>query len=107
MNEAAATPLAIDVGCRNHMLWRCDVTPSFSACAVERILEAGAKDVGPPGIPALRMFEHPDAGHRIVFVERTARVQLRLDALTPHAKREAAARALYDWLVDALMRGAS
>lgn len=105
MNESAVTPLTIDVGCRNRMLWRCDVAPRLSACAADRILGAGAKDVGPAGIPALRMFEHPRLGHRIVYVARTSRVQLRLDALTPHDDREAAAQALYVWLIDALTRG--
>ncbi len=106
MTSLVATPPTPDRGCRNRILWRCGLSPDLTPEEfVERVLAAGARDVGPPGIPSLRMFEPPAAAHRLVFVPRTSRLQLRLDALTPQDTREDAARALHAWLVEVLTRG--
>ncbi|MEQ8276548.1 MAG: hypothetical protein RMA76_19935 [Deltaproteobacteria bacterium] len=106
MTSLVATPPTPDRGCRNQILWECGLSPTLHAeDFVARVLAAGARDVGPPGIPSLRMFEAPEGGHRLVFVPRTSRLQLRLDAMTPQGTRVDAARALHAWLVEVLTRG--
>jgi hypothetical protein len=84
-----------DVGCRHDLLWRCDLAPRHAAGLVPALLAAGFRDATPCAADRLRVLEQPGAGHRIVVVARTGRVQVRLDALTPAHERVGEARRLF------------
>jgi hypothetical protein len=88
-----------DSGCRANLLWRCDLRAPDDA---PRLLEA-AEALGFARVPgASRMgvavVESAQTGHRVVVVLRTGRVQVRLDALTPHEARVDQAHAVFEQL---------
>lgn len=100
--------LVPDVGCRRQMLWRTSLDSSFGAPLFCRaVVEAGLRDVGPARPTLVATFEEVHTGHRLVFVPRTGRIQLRLGALTPHAQRRDAAHRFYGWICDTLVEVAS
>lgn len=87
-------PLIRDFCCRANMLWgtKLDSTveePSFLAALGDHGFSQA-----PGVIPGLHVLDH-QSGHRLVYVTRTGRLQLRLDPLTRHEERVAAAHELY------------
>lgn len=94
-----AEGLARDIGCRADLLWRCDLLDAAQTAAwVELATAAEFSSVPGSSRLGVAVFEDPQSGHRIVVVLRTGRVQIRLDAMTPKAKRVSQARVLFERL---------
>lgn len=100
----ALAPLRRDFCCRKNMLWATSLSTEFaSEPFIEALERRGFRSVQDgPRIGGLAIFEHGETGHRVVYVARTGRMQIRLDPLTSHDDRAAAAEYLYEQL-----RGAS
>lgn len=85
-----------DVGCRANLLWRCDlVRAERSAAFAQAVTTRGFAAVPEATRLGLAVFEERQTGHRLVVVLRTGRVQVRLDAMTPHETRVDEARRLF------------
>lgn len=85
------------------MLWATSLAQSVSANAfVEALGRHGFQPAtGAPPIGGLRVFEHGETGHRVIYVARTGRIQIRLDPLTSHDDRTRAAEVLYEHILAA------
>ena len=98
MTEPLA-PLTRDVGCRKDMMWATRLNPAVPVAELLAGLEREGFGKGAGAIPGrLAVFDQSDTGHRVIFVPRTGRIQIRLDALTRHEERVEAARVVYDIL---------
>ena len=78
-------------------MWRCDLaeaarTPAF----VDAVVASGFSRVSER--MGVSVLEQDGSGHRVIVVLRSGRVQVRLDALTPHETRIEAAQRLYERL---------
>lgn len=97
-------PLTRDVGCRKDMMWATKLEcatqqPAAAVADFLRALERHGFTAGAGGIPGrLVVYDHDTTGHRIVIVEQSGRIQIRLDALTRHEARPKSARAIYQIL---------
>lgn len=107
------TAIEVDAGCRNQMLWRCDLVEALPTAALVSALgdPALGNDVfhdTSQSVPGLLVIVQQRAtGHQIVFVPRTGRLQIRLDGLTPVEERESAAAELYEVLRRACVKAAA
>lgn len=93
--SAPISPLHKDVACRKNLLWGTELDHSVSAEHFIEALELRGFTIGHGAIPGLAILDH-ESGHRVVFIARTGRIQLRLDALTTHEQRIPAAEQLYE-----------
>jgi hypothetical protein len=96
-------PIAVlrrDVCCRKNMLWATSLDKSVSHEAFARALEqvGFVRAAGASPIAGLSVFDHGDTGHRVIYVARTGRIQIRLDPLTSHEDRARAAEQIYELL---------
>jgi hypothetical protein len=101
--EPRVEPLAElrrDFCCRKNMLWATALGQGVSEQAFIQALERHGftRAAGASPIAGLSMFEHGTTGHRVVYVARTGRIQIRLDPLTSHEDRTQAAEQLYELL---------
>jgi hypothetical protein len=110
-DASACEPIAAlrrDFCCRKNMLWATSLEKGISEQAFARALErqgfVRAAEASP--IAGLSVFDHGNTGHRVVYVARTGRIQIRLDPLTSHEDRTHAAEQLYE-LLRAASRAAS
>jgi hypothetical protein len=99
----ACEPIAAlrrDFCCRKNMLWATSLEKGISEGAFARALERHGfvRAAGASPIAGLSMFEHGNTGHRVIYVARTGRIQIRLDPLTSHEDRTHAAERLYELL---------
>jgi len=106
-NHAAhgpCSPLVPDIGCRQQMLWRTELNPTYGADEFRAaLIKAGLHDETLASCRTLIWtFAHPDSEYQLVFVPRTGRIQIRLGAITQHADRVPAAKRVYDWICQAL-----
>lgn len=102
-DASACEPIAAlrrDFCCRKNMLWATSLEKGISEEAFARELERQGfvRAVGASPIAGLSVFDHGNSGHRVVFVARTGRIQIRLDPLTSHEDRTHAAEQLYELL---------
>ena len=102
-DAAACEPIAElrrDFCCRKNMLWATSLEKGIPEEAFVRALEQQGfvRAVGASPIAGLSVFDHGNSGHRVVFVARTGRIQIRLDPLTSHEDRTHAAEQLYGLL---------
>ena len=106
MSEPLA-PLHRDVGCRKNMMWATGLDPSIAIDDFQASLKQHGFIEGRGGIAdKLSVYDHGSTGHRVVFVHRSGRIQIRLDALTRHEDRVAAAKEVYDVLLAATQAAA-
>lgn len=78
------------------MLWGTHVHASVSVEAFLLALQRHGFVPGPgTTIAGLEVLDHGDSGHRVVYIPRTGRLQIRLDPLTRHDDRIEAANRLY------------
>ena len=82
------------------MLWASKLDDSISEEAFAPALERQqfVRAAGTSPIAGLCIFDHSPTGHRLIYVPRTGRIQIRLDPLTSHEDRVRAAEQLYDLL---------
>lgn len=102
-DASACEPIAAlrrDFCCRKNMLWATSLEKGISEEAFARALERQGfvRAAGASPIAGLSMFEHGNTGHRVIYVARTGRIQIRLDPLTSHEDRTQAAERLYELL---------
>lgn len=102
-DASACEPIAElrrDFCCRKNMLWATSLEKGISEQDFARALERQGfvRAAGASPIAGLSMFDHGDTGHRVVYVARTGRIQIRLDPLTSHEDRTHAAEQLYQLL---------
>lgn len=102
-DASACEPIAAlrrDFCCRKNMLWATSLEKGISEEAFARALERHGfvRAAGASPIAGLSLFEHGNSGHRVVYVARTGRIQIRLDPLTSHEDRTHAAEQLYELL---------
>lgn len=83
--------LSRDFGCRKNLLWRVDLEGVDVVQLAETLSAEGWRERS--SVPQVRDMESP-AGHGVVLVPRTGRIQIRIHYLTPHEDREQAARAV-------------
>jgi hypothetical protein len=110
-DAAACEPIAAlrrDFCCRKNMLWATSLEKGISEEAFARAmaLQGFVRAAGASPIAGLSVFDHGNTGHRVVYVARTGRIQIRLDPLTSHEDRTHAAEQLYE-LLRAASRAAS
>ena len=77
------------------LLWGCLLREEATIDKAVRALRMHS----PPRGPALgvEIFDI-DAGHQIVLVPRTGRIQIRIHVLTPQDQRHQAARSIASWI---------
>jgi hypothetical protein len=82
------------------MLWGTQLDTSIPETVFFRALEQQAfvKAAGASPIAGLYIFDHRVTGHRVIYIPRTGRIQIRLDPLTGHDDRVQAAEQLYGLL---------
>ncbi len=83
------------------MLWGTTLESGVSGEAFAQALERHGFSPAPGASPiaGLSMFDHVETGHRVIFVARTGRIQIRLDPLTRHEDRVQSAASLYEQLL--------
>lgn len=98
--SAPVTPLMRDRCCRANMLWGTQLDASIPEAAFTFALERQefVKAAGASPIAGLHIFDHRATGHRLIYIPRTGRIQIRLDPLTRHEDRVQEAEQLYDLL---------
>ncbi len=80
-------------------MWATHLNPDVSIAELLAGLEREGFGKGAGAIPGrLAVYDQSDTGHRVIFVPRTGRIQIRLDALTRHEERVECARVVYDIL---------
>ena len=82
------------------MLWGTKLDDSIDEASFVEALERQqfVEATGTSPIAGLHIFDHGVTGHRIIYVARTGRIQIRLDPLTSHEDRVRAAEQLYELL---------
>ncbi len=82
------------------MLWATRLDDSISTEAFTQALECHqfAAASGGAAVAGMYMYEHSHTRHRVIYIARTGRIQIRLDPLTRHPDRAEAAKAIYDLL---------
>lgn len=82
------------------MLWASKLDASVPEDAFAEALERQqfVKAAGTSPIAGLCVFDHGVTGHRLIYIPRTGRIQIRLDPLTSHEDRVRAAEQLYELL---------
>jgi len=96
VSEPPVTPLQRDHCCRADMLWGTHVHEAVPADQFIKALVDMGFFAGAGSIPGLSVFDHQPSGHRVVYIARTGRVQIRIDPMTGHDDRVGAAHAIYD-----------
>ncbi|MBU52189.1 MAG: hypothetical protein CL920_26140 [Deltaproteobacteria bacterium] len=92
--------ITLEAGCTNALLWR--YTPPDDASFDDigaKLIKAGFSDITEQ--LWLRLFLHPDE-HRIVYIPKTNRIQLRIHYLTPPEQRPQMASHIADCITKAL-----
>ena len=80
-------------------MWATRLHPDVSVIRFMESLERHDFATGAGVLPErLAVYDQAKTGQRIIFVYRTGRIQIRLDALTRHEERVEAARCVYDVL---------
>lgn len=82
------------------MLWGTRLDASIPELVFANALEQQdfVKAAGASPIAGLYVFDHRVTGHRVIYLPRTGRIQIRLDPLTGHEDRVQAAKQLYELL---------
>ena len=82
------------------MLWATKLDASIPESVFASALEQQefVKAAGASPIAGLHIFDHRVTGHRVIYIPRTGRIQIRLDPLTGHEDRIEAAKRLYELL---------
>lgn len=98
----SSPPLALarDHACVRGMNWRCDVDPAAVDALLSALAAAGfTPRHSPPALPCLLA----PAGHQVLVVRRTGRVQIRVDYAVPEPHRRLAAEAVFVLIARALL----
>lgn len=89
------------------MIWGTALDPAVPMDAFVAVLQSCGFRTGAGTMSELVIMDHEASGHRLVYVPRTGRIQLRLDALTRPDERVAAAERMYELISQAARQGAA